>query len=138
MGDMQGIAMPHWRGALPANMEPAAAFVARADRWWSDTVLRVASARAMHDGELRGSEKAEEENVLVVSHGGLMHVLLQNLIESRKLRTGRGVDVGRYRFPNASVTVIEVEKNGKGTVQLFADTTHLETELLDGNADIVE
>ncbi|KIP12346.1 hypothetical protein PHLGIDRAFT_27466 [Phlebiopsis gigantea 11061_1 CR5-6] len=77
-------------------------------------------------------------NVLVVSHGGWLHVLLQNLIESRKVKTGKGVDVGRYKSSNASVTVVEVENSGKGSVVLFADTTHLDDELVESNADIVE
>ena len=42
------------------------------------------------------------------------------------------------RCPNASVTVIEVEKDGHGTLLAFADTTHLDLELVENNVDVVE
>lgn len=139
---MQGKSVAVWRGALPANIEPAAAFVQRADRWWTQHVVRRAAAAPARAGDgLGGGGSAEEDAgqaILVVSHGGLLRVLVQNLIESRRVAAGSGVDVGRYRFPNASVTVIEVEEDGKGTLVLFADTTHLDVELVEGNADIVE
>jgi 2,3-bisphosphoglycerate-dependent phosphoglycerate mutase len=147
MGDMQGELVQTWRGRLPANVEPVADFVQRADRWWKDTVVRytASSLAAAVKGGSEGKPETEDRepgtsNVLVVSHGGWMHVLLQNLIESRRVSTAQGVDVGRYRFPNASVTVIEVEASGKGSLVLFADTTHLDVELVraDTNADDVE
>jgi len=145
MGNMQGQSIAAWRNSeLPANMESAAAFVQRADRWWQDTIVRcaatasAAAASGGMDGGARPEEERSEQNVLLVSHGGLIHVMLQNLIESRKLRLAKGVHVGRYRFPNASVTVVEVGEDGRGTVVLFADTTHLDVELVEGNVDVVE
>ena len=137
MGDMQGVATAEWRGSLPENMEPAAAFVQRADKWWKDNVLRHYCRLTQHGHGAHGSAEQPGKNILVVSHGGLMHVLLQNLIESRRVKVGTGVDVGQYRLSNASVTVIEVERDGKGTLVLFGDTTHLEDELVEGNADDV-
>ncbi|GJE87089.1 histidine phosphatase family protein [Phanerochaete sordida] len=138
MGSMQGQGVAAWRGDLPGDMESAVAFMQRADQWWKDTIVRCA-ARA-GPGNAGGGAAAEEspgETVLVVSHGGLIHVMLQNLIESRKLQLAEGVHVGRYRFPNASVTVVEVGQDGKGTVLLFADRTHLDVELVEENVDDV-
>ena len=137
---MQGQGVAAWRGALPADMEPAIAFMQRADRLWHETVVRHARAAAAGaaDGNVAGGARAagataEQNNVLVVSHGGLIHVMLQNLVESRKLRLAEGVDVGRYRLPNASVTVVEVDEGGRGTVLMFADRTHLDVELVEEN-----
>lgn len=115
-------------------------FVQRADQWWKNTIIRYAASAAPGDADADGGagEDCSEKNVLVVSHGGLIHVMLQNLIESRRLRLGANVHVGRYRFPNASVTVVEMEETGRGTVVLFADTTHLNAELVEDNADIIE
>lgn len=134
MGDMQGASVAAWRGqALPANMEPAAVFAQRADRWWKTHVLKLAQSLAG-----KGGDTQSPAAVLVVSHGGLLHVLLQSLIESRRVALAAGVETGRYRFSNASVTVVEVEGDGRGTAVLFGDTTHLEDELVEGNADDVE
>lgn len=133
MGDMEGQAIGNWKGSLPANMESSAAFTARADKWWNDTILRYASSD-------RAEAKASEgpASVLVVSHGGLMHVMVQSLIERKKLKAAKGVKLGKFRFPNASVSVIEVDDNKKGTLAMFADTTHLNVELVEGNVDIVD
>lgn len=129
MGDLEGKEISAWKGPS-ANLEPAAMFLTRADQWWKEVVLRSVESPAQGDGEAE-----EPKRILVVSHGGLMHVLVQNLIESRKVRVGRGVDVGRYRFPNASISVIEVERNKTGTLVSFADTTHLDVEFIEGNVD---
>lgn len=129
MGDMEGKAISAWKGPLPANLESAAAFDARADRWWTENILRYVA---------RKDESDEPAHILAVSHGGLMHVLVEGLIGSRKVKVGKGVDMGRFRFPNASVSVIEVDTNKKGTLVLFTDTTHLEVELVEENVDIVE
>ena len=147
MGALQGREVGAWRSELPADMEPAVAFMQRADQWWKDTIVRYAASAAApngadRDGADEGGARAHkgtgsERNVLVVSHGGLIHVMLQNLIESRKLQLAEGVHVGRYRFPNASVTVVEVGTDGRGTVLLFADRTHLDVELVEENVDDV-
>lgn len=137
MGTMEGRRVSEWQGPLPGNMEAASVLCKRADKWWKNTIVRRAQARPRADNE----DTEEAVNVLVVSHGGLLHVLVQGLIESRKVRVPanlKGMEDGRYRFPNASVTVIEVYRNGKGTLSLFADTTHLNVELVEGNVDIID
>ena len=143
MGDLQGGVILGRPKQLPDNIESTAEFVQRADRWWKETIVRRATALSVNGSAVSAAEekaKPPTKNVLIVSHGGLMHVLLQNLIESRKLGIARDVEVGRYRFPNASVTVVEMETNGKGTVVMFGDTTHLDVEFegIDTNVDIME
>ncbi|KAI0345274.1 phosphoglycerate mutase-like protein, partial [Trametopsis cervina] len=139
MGDMEGQHIGAWQGAVPANMEKSVAFSARAAAWWDEVILgHVNSILAQSKDAAQDQDEADAEpaNVLVVSHGGLMHVLLQDLIDNRKVKTAKNVRIGRFRFPNASVSVIEMGRNKKGTLVLFADTTHLNVELVDGNADI--
>ena len=144
MGDWQGQPIAYRARKLPDNLEPTADFVRRADQWWTQNIVRdVASSVAAQRGSATAAEEEKPgaaRNVLVVSHGGLMHVLLQHLIESRRVRVAQGVDVGRYRFPNTSVTVIDVDAQGRGTVVMFGDTTHLDVEFVgaETNADDVE
>jgi len=52
------------------------------------------------------------------------------------VRCAKGVKVGKCL--NGSITVIEVEKNGKGKVVSFGDTTHLVVDLVQVNADVLE
>ncbi|THG97699.1 hypothetical protein EW026_g4354 [Hermanssonia centrifuga] len=135
MGDMQGVRISEWEGPMPANMEPAADFATRADQWWKKSVQSYVSSVTSRRG---GATSEGPAHILVVSHGGLIRVLLQGLIGSRHVRCAEGVDVGRYRCSNASVTVIEVDESGKGTLLLFADTAHLDVELVEGNVDVVD
>ena len=100
MGDMEGKEVSAWKGPLPANLEADADFAARADRWWAEHVLQDVS---------EATEDGSPARILVVSHGGLLHVLLQGLMKKRRLVVGKGVGLGRFRFPNASVSVVEVE-----------------------------
>lgn len=141
MGDMQGMPIGSWKGrALPENMESAAAFAGRAVQWWQEHVLGHVSESAKGAAGVRGgADGGEAKQVLVVSHGGLMYAMVQELIKSGQVEVGRGVDIGQCRFPNASVSVIEVNENKIGTLVKFADTAHLiEMELVKGNADIVD
>ncbi|KAI0683710.1 phosphoglycerate mutase-like protein [Cytidiella melzeri] len=125
---------------LPSDLEPSVTFSARAQTWWKDTILPL-----LHNkfAQTTSSDRLDEPqdgstNILVVSHGGLMHVMVQDLIGSRKVKVAREIKIGRFRFPNASVSVIEVEESGKGALVLFADTTHLDVELLHANADVLD
>ena len=58
---------------------------------------------------------------------------------SKRAKWGDGMDADQSLFQcaNASVTVIELDKSGRGTLVLCADTTHLDSELVEGNVDLV-
>ncbi|CAL1705573.1 unnamed protein product [Somion occarium] len=128
MGDLQGRRLSELRNTSPANVESVSDFSKRAVRWWNSIVQR-------HVLSVQQEELETPLNILVTTHGGLIRILLQGLIGSRKLRWGQGVKLGRCL--NASVTVINLEGNGKGEVVSFADTTHLNVELVEVNADTV-
>ncbi|KAJ3523719.1 hypothetical protein NM688_g8680 [Phlebia brevispora] len=146
MGDMQGKPMSEWHGPLPENVEPAANFAGRADKWWKGVIVRYVNSVGQRRGrEMLAVGEAERPeldpaDILVVSHGGLIRTLVQSLIGSRKVVCAEGVEVdqSRLKCPNASVTVIEVDKAGKGRLVLWADTTHLDVELVENNVDVVE
>ena len=138
--------MSEWGRVLPANMEPAAAFVGRADKWWKEHVVDYVSSLGRgrpvpgggNEDDRSSSQSSDPVHILVVSHGGFIRVLVQSLLGSRKVLCGKGVELdGRMRCANASITVIEMESGGKGRLVLFADTTHLDGELVE-NVDIVD
>ena len=77
----------------------------------------------------------EPVHILAVSHGGLIGTLVTNLLGSRKLREGEGVVVGRCF--NASISVVDLYEDGKGVLVSYADTTHLNVDLVvKENADV--
>ncbi|TBU65475.1 phosphoglycerate mutase-like protein [Dichomitus squalens] len=85
------------------------------------------------DEELLGLD-FEPVHILAVSHGGLIGSLITNLIGSRKLQAAEGVAVG-WCF-NASISVIDIDETGKGVLVSYADTTHLDGDVLEHNADV--
>ncbi|KAH9945810.1 phosphoglycerate mutase-like protein [Epithele typhae] len=137
MGDWQGEFISE-RGDAPTNLEPTAEFVARATRWWNDTIgrhaQRAAALRSRRPAAQSDEDEDEPVHVLVVSHGGLIGTLATALLGSRKVRAGRGVLVGRCF--NASISVFELNGRGKGALVSYADTTHLDGELVQDNADV--
>lgn len=125
MGDLQGKPYRGHAGGWTEspNMESVADFQTRTIRLWNRLVQRHVLV------------KREETpvNVLVTSHGGFIGVLIESLIGSRKVRCAEGVSIGRCL--NASITVVEVEVSGKGEVSSYADTVHLDVDLVQVNAD---
>ncbi|KAI0822745.1 histidine phosphatase superfamily [Trametes gibbosa] len=138
MGDWQGGSM-HDRGAPPPNLEPLADLAARAAKWWNETVGRLVQRKAVElaAGQC-GTAEFEPAHVLVVSHGGLIGTLVTNLVGSRRVRAAEGVVVGRCF--NASISVVELDEDGRGMLVSYADTTHLDVdldvELVQENADV--
>ncbi|KAI0748488.1 phosphoglycerate mutase-like protein [Daedaleopsis nitida] len=99
------------------------------------------AATAAYDGnagqdEEEGAAEPEFEpvHILVVSHGGLIGSLVTNLIGSRKVHQAEGVVISRCF--NASISVVELYGDGRGVLVSYADTTHLDVDLVQENADV--
>ena len=76
----------------------------------------------------------EPRNVLVVSHGGLIGILLQALRRGT-VRVDNGVRVTKCM--NASITVIEVDPaTAKGKIVQYSDTSHLAGPMVEDNVDV--
>ncbi|KAI0333597.1 phosphoglycerate mutase-like protein [Cubamyces sp. BRFM 1775] len=147
MGDWQGGSVYN-RGDPPANLEPIVDFLARSTKWWGDTIARHVQRQAaklkmelaQDSGAQDDSEWVDEPwefeplHVLVVSHGGLIGTLVTNLVGSRKVEVAEGVTIGRCF--NASISLIDMDESGKGVLISYADTTHLNVDLVQDNADI--
>ncbi|KAJ7217027.1 phosphoglycerate mutase-like protein [Mycena pura] len=114
--------------AVDATVETADAFAARAARWWTRAVLQRSRALAPRETAY---------TVLVASHGGVIGTLARTLVGSRMVRCAPGVQITTCR--NSSVTVIDVESDGRGTIVLYGDVEHLERgleeEMVETNAD---
>jgi probable phosphoglycerate mutase len=122
MGALEGKSLKEL-GALKANgAETNKDFVKRGVDWWKTRIL----------GQVLGSET---RNVLVTSHGGLITSLVRGLLASGEVRCAPGVRVGKC--VNASVTIIEVDANERGTLVTYAETAHLTSAALESNADEV-
>lgn len=126
MGDLQG---KPYRGdgswSESANVEPVADFQTRTIRLWNKLVQRHVLAK----------QEETPVNILMTSHGAFIGVLIEGLIGSRKVRCAEGVRIGRCL--NASITIVELdwESKGRGKVVRYADTTHLDVDLVQVNAD---
>ncbi|EIW60260.1 phosphoglycerate mutase-like protein [Trametes versicolor FP-101664 SS1] len=134
MGDWQGRDM-HARGDPPANLEPVAHLSTRAVQWWNTTVARLAQRKAAELASAGDASTFAPAHVLVVAHGGLIGTLVTTLTGSRKVRAAQGVVVGRCF--NASISVVDVEEDGRGVLVSYADTTHLDVDLVQENADLL-
>ncbi|KAJ7161500.1 phosphoglycerate mutase-like protein [Mycena crocata] len=135
LGDLQGRKISaglKLATAADPTVEPEAAFAARAIGWWKKAILQRTLA-------LPARETAPY-NVLVMSHGGFIGVLVRTLIGSGKARCAPGVVVMSLR--NSSVTIVEVESDKLATVVQFGDVAHLteklEEKMVDTNADEVD
>lgn len=133
MGDLEGLKITgNMWGQIPSNVEASTVFASRATQWWNRVVQRQISLFK----ETRASKGSVEPiNILVTTHGGWVLALTQSLIGSRKISCGDDVKVGKCL--NASVSVIEVDENGKGTLVKFGDTTHLKAKLVEVNVDVI-
>lgn len=113
--------------AVDDTVESATSFSKRLSKWWNSKILQSVFST---------TKEGEEVNVLVVTHGGVIATLVQDLLGSRKIKPASGVIV--MKCMNASVTVIELEHGiRKGVLTRYGDVAHLHglVELVEDNAD---
>ena len=73
-------------------------------------------------------------DVLIVSHGGLIGILLQ-VLRKGTIRVEKGVRVTKCL--NASITVIDVDSaSGKGKIRRYSDVSHLTGPMVEENVDV--
>lgn len=75
---------------------------------------------------------------MVVTHSALIDRLVDTLTKEKQVRVAEGVD---YHFkkecPNGSISIVEIEEDGRGVLVSYADTTHLkDVDLVQKNADV--
>jgi len=124
---------PHREGKKlddAANLAPpsetAAAFAKRVIGWWNKQILGTTLSK---NGSID-----KVLTLVVTTHGGVITTLVKQLIGSRKAQCGQDVVIAKCF--NASVTLIEVGEDGKGTVLQYGDISHLSGEALESRADL--
>lgn len=118
---------------MPENRETSDTFSARAVQWWNRVVQRQESLHK--NSQEFEDERTQPVNILITTHGGLIVTLTQNLLGSRKIRCEDGVKVGKCL--NASISIIEMEKGGKGVLVKYSDAAHLDANVVEVNVDVI-
>ncbi len=121
MGDLQGCVWGNFQGLLSdigegkkvTHPETPEAVTRRALEWWNATVVGTSA-----------------KNILIVSHGAWIRLLVQGLLGRKAIRAEGGVTVGRCL--NTGVTVAEIGERGRGKLLQYGNVMHL------ANADMVE
>ncbi|KAK2466758.1 hypothetical protein APHAL10511_001016 [Amanita phalloides] len=128
MGDLQGRQFTpgsRWASTADGTAESSQAFIERINEWWDTCVLELAERPPKADGT--------PHEILVVSHGGFIGMLVRSLIRQQRLSCAKGVIVGACG--NTSVSIVEVEADGKSIVTVFGDCSHLYEMSSADNAD---
>jgi broad specificity phosphatase PhoE len=134
MGELEGLHVDVRLGHTPGGMEPIPSMRARAHAWWREAVIPW--IKAQDAAQLGNGHETSQgrRDVLIVSHGGLIGILLQALCKDT-VQVGRGVRLTKCL--NASITVIEVDAaSGKGKITRYSDVAHLTGPVVEENVDV--
>ena len=88
MGELEGEHVGVALGHVPRDMEPVSRMTERAHTWWREAV--VPWIKAGDTTELGNEDGSIRKDVLIVSHGGLIGILLQALRKGT-VRVDKGV-----------------------------------------------
>lgn len=133
MGELEGQCADVVLGHAPRDMEPVSRMTARAKSWWSEAVVPWMKAHEASVGDGQGPAEGRRD-VLIVSHGGLISILLQALRRGT-VRVDSGVRLTKCM--NASITVIEIDPaTAKGKIVRCSDTSHLAGPMVEENVDV--
>ncbi|EJD02240.1 phosphoglycerate mutase-like protein [Fomitiporia mediterranea MF3/22] len=127
MGELQGAKVGTYdRHKLPASVETAEHFVRRALGWWKKTIERNLPSLLIQPRPV---------NVLVISHGAFIATLCRELLHGKMIEPAQGVGLGRGTCFNTSITVIGMRRDKHGTLERYADISHLLRPVVRTNAD---
>jgi broad specificity phosphatase PhoE len=135
MGELEGNHAGLVLGRVPRDVEPVSRMTERAYAWWCEAVVPWIKAwDAAKPGNNEDVPMEGRRDVLIVSHGGLIGVLLQALRKGT-VRVDKGVRLTRCM--NASITVIEVDSaSANGKLTRYSDISHLTGPMVEENADV--
>lgn len=135
MGELEGEHVGVALGHVPRDVEPISRMTERAHAWWREAVvpwIKAWDATELGNGEDGAMEGRKD--VLIVSHGGLIGVLLQ-VLRKGTVRVEKGVRLTKCM--NASITVIEVDTaSGNGKLTRYSDVSHLTGPMVEENVDV--
>jgi len=136
MGELEGRYADVILGHAPRDMEPVSRMTARANAWWHEAVVPwIKAHEAAELGNGQGTA-GPGRDVLIVSHGGLIGILLRAL---RRGTVRLDSAVRMTKCMNASITVIEVDPaTARGKIVRCSDTSHLAGPMVEQNVDVVQ
>ena len=134
MGELEGLCSGVVLDHVPKGVEPISNMTERANTWWGEAVISWIKAQYAA-GQGTGQESAEgRRDVLIVSHGGLIGILLHGLRKGT-IRVEKGARLTKCM--NASITVIEIDSvTAKGKIIQYSDTSHLTGPMVEENVDV--
>jgi 2,3-bisphosphoglycerate-dependent phosphoglycerate mutase len=129
MGELQGKVWHAYSkpNATGSTIELSSTFAARAIKWWKKSLIPCAS-------RLQKEDSKDSSQILMVSHGGFIGTLVQELYGSRHVKLAPGVKIGHCL--NTAICEIVLEGN-KGTIVRYGDVSHLEQEAVGFNVDTI-
>lgn len=133
MGDLEGLHVGVKLDHAPGGMEPISSMTARANAWWREAVMPW--VKHQWDAAELGHEASQgRRDVLIVSHAGLIGILLRTLSKGM-VRMEK--DVQLTGCLNGSITVVEIEAaSGKGKITRFSDVSHLTGSVVKEDVDV--
>ena len=134
MGELEGLCSGVVLDHVPKGVEPISNMTERANTGWGEAVISWIKAQNAA-GQGTGQESAEgRRDVLIVSHGGLIGILLHGLRKGT-IRVEKGARLTKCM--NASITVIEIDSvTAKGKIIQYSDTSHLTGPMVEENVDV--
>ncbi|KIJ69133.1 hypothetical protein HYDPIDRAFT_164780 [Hydnomerulius pinastri MD-312] len=124
MGELQG-ELGGW-GRKPApSLETTPALIQRCQAWYSRSIAGYMLSRIKE-----GLPDRKPQNILVVSHGGWIAVLLSSLTANNVVTCAEGITIGHHLNTGVSIIEYAVEATGKerslvGHLVQYSDVSHL-------------
>jgi probable phosphoglycerate mutase len=123
MGLWEGKTVKERTNTSKDGQESVADMSDRVAGWWRDSIGSYArELEAVNTGG-ESEERRKPQHVLVVSHGYFISLLLRGLIDSGTVKDEAGL-MGRW-IGNASISVVELDEDGRGLLSKFADVDYL-------------
>ena len=91
-------------------------FIHRTASWWNHILLE-------HTASL--SPRNDPYNILVVVHGVFLKTMITTLLGNKQIECVGGVVIGDGKCANGSVTIIDVDRRGRGIVTKYGDASHI-------------
>lgn len=114
------------RGKTHEGEEPREAFSKRAMEWWHEAIANPLPEYP---------DNPTPHNILVVSHGAFISMLIRTLCAKGIIEPLDGCSLGTARVHNTSVTLIEMRRDKRGVLVKYADKSHLEEKAVEYNVD---
>ncbi|ESK90189.1 phosphoglycerate mutase [Moniliophthora roreri MCA 2997] len=121
-------------GGIDSAAEAAEAFIDRTLKAWDDHIVPLVSkpipttclvSGVQGEDYVTKEVQPDRHEVLVVSHGGFIGALVQNLLLTKRIVPLNESTARSWKCYNASITTIDLDEDGKGRLLKYGDISHL-------------